>query len=154
VKILILFRYKRKKNKAVKKIYIIISVVLALLVAVYLYVNHKPHRDVASEEAVKIKSSELFKAYETNEKKADELYLNKVLEVSGEIGEILEDTKGAGLLILKGENDFFGVKCALKPDQKNKLQKLEEGNVVKIKGLCTGGGGGMDVELVKCTIAD
>ena len=154
MKILILLRYKRKKNKGVKKIYIIISVGLILAVALYLYINHKPHRDVAAEEAVKIKSSELFKAYETNEKKADELYLNKVLEVSGEVGEILEDTKGAGVIILKGENDFFGVKCALQADQKNKLKKVEEGSVVKVKGLCTGGGGGLDVELVKCTVIE
>jgi hypothetical protein len=55
---------------------------------VYAYLYHG-HRDFAAEEAIKVESSEFILAeFQKDEKKANALYLNKVLEIKGKISQL------------------------------------------------------------------
>lgn len=75
-----------------KKWLIVILIVVIGGVAGYLYVFHKPHRDVQSEEAsVALNAKELLDAYTANTSEANTLYLDKVASIKGIITEVDEN---------------------------------------------------------------
>lgn len=72
-----------------KKLIWILVILMIGAVAAYFYVFHKPHRDVAGEEAAYvITDDELVQQYLDDEKAANSLYLDQVVAVKGEITEV------------------------------------------------------------------
>lgn len=134
-----------------KKVLLIVCLLaVAAALGFYVYLN-KPHRQVQDENAVySLTASELYNAFEENEKRAEKKYLNKTIEVTGQVGEVLTDRQGKNVLILKNEDDLFGVKCSISAEDSSKAETVSEGDVVTLKCICTGGGGGFDVEMVRC----
>ena len=70
--------------------------VVALIGGVVAYkMYNKPHRDIDAEQAVATMSAgELFNLYESHEDSANTLYLDKVVEVTGTISELSENSAG------------------------------------------------------------
>jgi hypothetical protein len=97
-------------------------------------VYNKPHRDPSSESSLKISATELFKNFENNEAKANQLYLDKVLEVSGKISEITTNQEMKPVVALETENLLFGVRCTMESTELN----VKAGDQVSIKGICRG----------------
>jgi tRNA_anti-like len=117
------------------KKYIVIIGVLILVVAWVAYsMYNKPHRDPTSESSVEITATELFRKYEENETEANALYLDKVLAVSGKVAEVTTNQEMMPVVILETENPMFGVSCTME----NGKTTLQIGDVVTIKGICTG----------------
>ena len=117
------------------------------LIGYYLY--NKP---VDSLENVKptatLSADSIFQLFEQNEMRSNELYLNKVISVSGKIQNVLADTSGVAIT-LQTSSGLFGVTC--KMDETNlDVSHYSEGQTVKIKGLCTGYL--MDVILIRCVV--
>lgn len=134
---------------------IIISLLLIFLGGgIFIYYNYnKPHRTVSNEAAVfTLSSGELFKSFDENEAEANKKYLNKAIEVSGQVGEVTKDQKGLPLIILKGQQDDFGVSCTFRDDHIEEAAQIKKGSMVKVKGICNGGGGLMDVGMTACEI--
>ena len=104
----------------------------------------KPHRNVEQVKAVEVSALELVTAYENNEAKANAQYLDKVLEVKGEIIEISKNQKDEPVITLKG-TDMSGIICTLEGATTSEI-KLN--SPVVIKGICTGFL--TDVVLVRC----
>ena len=136
----------------------IFSVVLALVlgsIALVYYVFNKPHRDVDSEKpSIRLSSADLFTNYSEKEKVSDSLYLNKVIEVNGKIGDITQDQKGEHVLVLEGDG-MFGVVCSmneLDAENKKKVSTLKVGDKVTLKGICNGFDS--DVKLNKCVVLE
>ena len=71
--------------------------------------------------------------------------LNKVIEVTGMVQDILEDTSGV-TVTLQTASGIFGVKCQM--DKNENTSGVGKGKQVKLKGICTGYL--MDVVLVRC----
>lgn len=118
----------------------------------YKYIYNKPHRDVAAEAPVLVvKAAELYAAYTMDEKGADSMYLNKVLQVEGTIGNININDKSTGIVVLEGSG-AFGISCTMAEGEKQKLGSYTAGSQIKLKGLCNGLL--MDVILVKCTLVE
>jgi hypothetical protein len=134
--------------------YTLILVFILIIAGVAFYVYYKPHRNVESESPnIVVGSTELFHKYMDNEKLADSLYLNKIIEVTGEVGEIIKDQKGERVMILKEEEDIFGVVCTIDEsdfDNKTKAASIKVGDIVKVKGICSGFDS--DVKLNKCVV--
>ena len=137
-----------------KTILMMIIGVLFLGAGIVYYLYNKPHRNVESEEAdILISSVQLFQNYSENEKKADSLYLNRVVRVNGLIRGIEQDQKGERVLILEAEDDIFGVVCSIDEtnvENRKKSQALKAGDSVMLKGICTGFA--EDVKLNKCVL--
>jgi len=118
-----------------KKKYLLL--VLAIIVGGSWFVfslYNKPHRDPATESSIKVSAIELFNNYEKDEAAANGQYLDKVIEVSGEISEITTNQESFPVITLETGNPMFGIRCTMKsqtPDAKN-------GDSVVIKGICTG----------------
>lgn len=106
----------------------------------------KPHRNVAETKALAVTATQLAAAYENNEPEANSDYLDKVLEVTGEINEISKNQKGETVITLKG-TDMGGVICTLEGAMP---AILKTGVTVVVRGICTGYL--TDVVLVRCIV--
>lgn len=93
---------------------------------------------------------EFFQVFEKDELFVNEIYLDKVVEVKGEVQQVLINEEGGISLILNSGNDMFGVICQF--DELMEYQKMmfEFGEEVMVKGICIGML--MDVVLVCCVV--
>ena len=137
------------KNKRKKIItWVLLSVLLILgtggVVGYKMYT--KPHRNVTNAKSVNITAINLVTSYENNEANANTLYLDKVLEVKGEVNDVSKNQKGETVITLKG-TDMSGVICTL---EGMVTSPIKPNSSVVIKGICTGFL--TDVVLVRCVL--
>ena len=130
-------------------IWTIVILVLMGAVVATLYYN-KPHRSSSNETAVfTLSATQLIEAFVKDEEAANTQYLDKVLEAHGPIKEWTHDD--AGVILPLGEaSEFSSVSCKLEPGQEGLLNKMNVGDRVYVKGICTGVL--LDVVLSKCII--
>jgi hypothetical protein len=102
--------------------------------AIWWYFWEKPRRDVKNEAAVEIAAADLFKAFSENEQKANGLYLDKVIEVTGKVTEVKNNQSGQQVVVLETTDPIFGVSCTLKTVDPS----LQAGAPVTLKGFCSG----------------
>lgn len=128
---------------------LIIVVLLGIVGAVVAYFQYnKQHRDAVSEEAAHtLSAAELFNEFESNEQAAMTQYGNKLVEVSGTIREVVDNSGVNTMLILETDHPIFGVKCMF---EKTVKQEINSGQPVIVRGFCSGING--DVELTRCAI--
>lgn len=125
--------------------------IAALLLAVVgggvgYYMWNKPHQDIASATSdVTISANELLTAFQTGEEAANAKYLDKIVEVSGEVREVGQ-TEGKTVVRLNAGDSMDGVTCEL--DSNPKRTDFKPGDQVTFK--CTCSGFLMDVVLVRC----
>lgn len=124
-------------KKMTKLIYALAVVALSALGGYY-YVfvyskNH--HRDLQSEKWVSIQADSLSAKYQADENKANTLYLNKVLRITGTIITISKDQVGKITLMI-GKADYFSNVSVTLSQTSPITQK--PGDTITIKGLCTG----------------
>lgn len=121
-----------RKTWKIVGILFLIGLLIGVFVAYKMYT--KPHRDVEAAEAINVEAKKLVSDYESNEKGADSIYLNKVLLVSGTIAEVSKNQEGKDVVSLTG-SDMGNVMCTL---ENNPAQIPLKDQVVKVKGICTG----------------
>jgi len=110
------------------------SLIIVLGVWYYVFVYSKNHhRDVMDEKAIQVTSVQIVKAFQANENTANNLYLNKALEITGQVAEVKKDQAGNTTVTLRSDDPFVFVLCTLK-----KQIVVNSGQTVKIKGICTG----------------
>lgn len=99
-----------------------------------------------------ITAPELLAQYTADEAKANEQYLNKVIEVKGSIAEAPKaDEKGIISIMLQGD-DTGGVNCELSETaSKAPINTYQVGQEITIKGKCSGSNG-IDVVLSQCAV--
>jgi hypothetical protein len=119
-----------------KKI-IFLTIILAAFVTFYGYYEYnRPFKNLTKAKAdLTIGANELLVAYESNESKANTIYLDKVIEVHGKISKI-ESTEGKAQITLETQNPMSGIICEM--TQNSQLGDMHIGNIVTIKGMCTG----------------
>lgn len=132
-----------------KRLGILILLILAGIAAAGIYFFNKPLTDLISEDAdVRISAEKLFEEFNTDEETANSKYLDKIVEVEGEVREVI-NANGETMLVLKSKDDLFGVSCKLSSHEKNTPVKNQK---VKIKGICAGLLS--DVILTRCHIVN
>ena len=104
-------------------VFLLLIVFVAITVILYVY---KPHRNIANEDAnIKINATELFNEFSRNEKVANTKYLDKVIEISGQVTTV--DNKNNTLTL----DNHVNVNFLTNP-------QIELGQKIKIKGRCVG----------------
>ncbi|MEO8535499.1 MAG: hypothetical protein ABI441_17210 [Flavobacterium sp.] len=110
-----------------KKILLIISLLLAILFSVYLYL-YKEHRDIKSESPdFVVTISGLEKEFTSNDSLSSVKYQDKTIELTAQVTDI--DTIGNGIVL--GEKVFATFK-------KNVPAEIKSGKILKIKGRFLG----------------
>ncbi|MDY2883583.1 MAG: hypothetical protein SOT71_13110 [Romboutsia timonensis] len=91
------------------------------------------------EETIEINASDLYKAYDSNEVKADKNYKDKGLEITGKVSDIGVTLGQTYVCLSTGEYSAFSVQCFFDDDSEiDKVSELDKGDTVTIYGTCTG----------------
>ena len=129
-------------------VFVATLVVLTSVIVALNYIN-RGHKDLRNTIAqVEVSSSEIVRKYIENEVEANNLYLNKVIDVEGLVLEV-EKSNDVLNIRLFSEDDMYGIVCEL--SENDKIENLPNpGAKVVVRGLCTGIL--MDVVLVQAVI--
>jgi len=95
----------------------------------------------------KVDAAQLYQEFMQDETGANEKYLNKITEVSGEVKAVQEGQFGQ-VVLLKTNDPDHSVRCRLDAKPGESDSGLEIGQNVKFKCLCSGYV--QDVEMVQC----
>ena len=91
-----------------------------------------------------------FNIYEVTEKESDSLYIDRIIQVTGPVAEILQEEGQKYTVILRDDMAFSGINCSMDEEFKSEIARLKSGDTVTIKGVCAGML--MDVILTRCII--
>ena len=125
--------------------YLIAFTILSIAAAyIWLFIWNPAPPSIEETKAISIDAVTLFNAFSQNEKKANADYLDKVLQVRGEVSNITTNADGITVILLKTDDMMFGINCTM--EEKN--SSIKTGDQVRLKGLCTGYL--TDVVLIRC----
>lgn len=140
-----------KKNRIYIFIAILIGIGLAIAAGVGFYLYNKAPESLKNKASdFTITALDLYTQYETNETNADQQYLDKVLEVSGNVAEILENTDSQLTLLLGEADQLSGVSCTIDKLNSPFADEIQVNDYIILRGRCTGKL--MDVVLIDCII--
>jgi len=95
-----------------------------------------------------ITASDLQKAFESDEKEASTMYINRILEVTGTIASVQTSGNNTITISLITESDFFSVLCTFPAI--TDTTKFTIGDEITLRGECSGFL--MDVLLNNCAV--
>jgi hypothetical protein len=144
-------------NKILRIILILVVVGLISGLGVYMYVFHKPHRNIEKENPTyTVSAADLLTQFSLMEDSSNNKYGNKVLLVSGKIVDI---TKKEDLIItFVLENSSSGISCnfdsAYSTEKSDVLNKFKIDESIHLKGKCDGYDVITGVVLTDCVLID
>ncbi len=125
----------------------IVLLILFAIIVIFLKIN-KTHVNVASEKTdIQISAEKLYADFNNDENKANLLYLDKVIEVTGVIASVTKQS--SQYIILLNKTSSGGINC-LMMDDSNEIALLKPTGDITIKGKCAGFL--MDVNLIDCVL--
>ncbi len=95
-------------------------------------------------------ANELYYYYQANEIESDSLFIDKIIQVTGHLAEVIEEEDGKYTIILRDDMAFSGINCSMDVDFKDNIKELKTGDTVTVKGICAGML--LDVILTRCVI--
>ena len=117
---------KRKKTKFG-------NVIMLLLILVILFYV------VLQQKSVKITADKLVASYSLNQKNADKKFLNKDLELTGEVKSYYEFENENSIIELQTENNETRLYCIIiNKEIEEKAQSLTTGTSITVYGKCLG----------------
>lgn len=122
-----------------------LAIVSGNLTAIYIW-NKAPDK-IEDVKGISITADDLTREYTADETAADAKYLNKAIEVSGTVVEVINNQDGGTMVILKSIDPTTAVQCALR----DRNAKVAVEQHVVIKGFCSGNGI-TGVSLTDCVI--
>ncbi len=93
-----------------------------------------------------------YTLYEGSEAKSDSLFIDKVIQVTGSVAEVIKENDGKVSVILRDDFSFAGVNCSMDERFLNENIDFKKGDIVTLKGVCAGML--MDVVLMRCVISE
>ena len=112
-------------------------VLIGVIVGVYFYtLGQKDLTNVKPEYT--LPARELYADFEADENAANTKYLDKVLEVSGNVSHVEMNTDSTMNVMLMGKADLGGVQCAFINVVDPSVMKINSGDSVVIRGICSG----------------
>ncbi len=128
---------------------VFILIIIAGAIAYHEY-NRKPAdlSDVKSQS--NISADSLVMVFETDEQKANSLYLGKPIDITGLIAEINNQQDTLVNVTLGKKNDMHKVSCLINVNHINEIKSYKVGDKIMLRGICNGYL--MDVELNRCVV--
>ena len=144
-------------NKIVKVLLILLVIGLVCGFGVYMYVFHKPHRNIANEKpAFSLTASELLTQFSEKEDSCNKTYGDKTIQVTGKIVDMTKKDNIVLTVVL--DNSTTGVSCsfdsAYSAEHAPVIGKFEVGSEVVLKGKCDGYDAIMGVVLTRCALVE
>jgi len=140
-------------NKGLKIFLIILLAGLVASISVVYYAFNKPHRNIYSESpAYSIEAKALYAGFNKNEKLANQKYVDKVIQISGNITELFIDDNQVSIVL----NDVISCELDSSIFEKNEsaINSFKKGGQITLKGKCDGYDRIMGVVLTRCFIIE
>lgn len=100
-------------------------------------VNPDTETTVTAESSSSLQAKDFLSAYSTNQKEADDKYMNETVSVSGKVANAVATGTGFNIEI-EGENSLETVSCAFDSKTLDADALPEEGSSITVKGKVTG----------------
>lgn len=144
----------RKKIKVILLALILVGAVVA--VYVYKEINRKPV-DTASAKPDFVNTALFYlEEFQQSDSVAGKKYNDKLLQVEGMVKEVSKNDRGFYTISLGDSSSMSSVRCSIDSVYSNNASVLTRGNVVTVKGVCSGYNAdellGSDLILVRCFI--
>lgn len=140
-------------------IFILIAVVLA---AFYTYKEYnRTNSDLSNLKAdVKISAADLINEYETGDSAANKKYLDKIVEITGNVKKLEKDEAGDYTIVIGDTLSMSSVRCLPDSNHRSDASILKQNSTITLRGVCTGfkknellgENLGSDVELTRCVV--
>lgn len=132
-----------------KKILIALLVVIAASAGVGYYLWNKPHVNLTNAKSdVVVDAKTLLEEYQRDEAASNEKYFDKVIAVSGNVSEVMNDEGTVKIGLETGDPNGFMVRCELSATAPHARTGFTIGEPVQFKGTCSGLN--FDVQLDNC----
>ena len=132
----------RKKTK--RNIFLILIATIIAIATVGYSIWNKPHLNVKNSTAIKTTAIALYSSVSKNDTISKSIYLNQVLEVSGEVTQVSMNQQHQQIILLKTNVSGGSVNCTME----EKINNIKAGDSIMLKGICGGYiGGDMDMGL-------
>lgn len=140
------------RKKSVRLVLLIAIILLGAGICGGLYLYSKKHKDLSSVKAdYVLKAHDLINAFTVDENAASEKYINKVIEVTGQVTWVEFGSADSTLsLTLTGYGDNSGVICTFNGITDNSQVSFRDGETLTVRGECSGML--MDVLLNNCVV--
>ncbi len=122
------------------------------MAAAYVYreYNRGPADLSSMRPTARVLADSLVALFETDEPKANALYLGKPIEVSGIIAEITNQQDTVVNVILGSNESLHRVSCLISANHIREVKPFKSGENITLRGICNGYL--MDVELNRCVV--
>jgi hypothetical protein len=137
--------------------FVLIAVVLG---AFYIYKEYtRTYKDLSKlKPDIKITAIDFIKEYEAGDSIANKKYLDKIVEVTGNVKKTEKDDKADYTIVLGDSSSLSSVRCLTDSNHRLDAALLTENTSVTIRGVCTGfkknellgENLGSDIELTRC----
>ena len=132
---------ERKTKRNIFSIFIAM-IVIAAVIAFMMW--NEPHRDIKDSTALKTTAVVLYSNLTKDSARMKSKLVNQVVEVSGEVKNVLKNQKGDQIILLKTNTSGGSINCTME----EKISNVKPGDTISIKGLCSGYiGGDPDIDL-------
>jgi hypothetical protein len=132
---------ERKTKRNIFSIFIAM-IVIAAVIGFMMW--NEPHRDIKDSTALKTTAVVLYSNLTKDSARMKSKLVNQVVEVSGEIKNVLKNQKGDQIILLKTNTSGGSINCTME----EKISNVKPGDTISIKGLCSGYiGGDPDIDL-------
>jgi len=122
-------------KKSIRVIAVLVALVMGFLVWKNFFSTGPSMKNQKTEH--KVSSVELYTAFDYDEETANAKYLNKIIEITGELIEIKNGEGDLPYLDLKTEG-FGVIRCTMGSNSLERLEGLTPGQSITIKGECIG----------------
>ena len=141
-------------NKLLKIALTVAAIGLVAAVLVWKFYINKPHQDIENATpAFSMTTEEIWKQFTADEKKSGLTYNDKVIELAGTVGRVIDNDSLVTVAFIMEADSMFGdksISCEMLKKYNDEAKALSKGSAVKIKGYCAGYIG--DLKLNKCSI--
>ena len=142
-----------------KKKIIFIAIAIAIICGgLYGYKEYtRKVKDLSKVKAhVQMSAADLINAFENDETKANEIFLDKIIAVNGNVKSVEKNDMGYYSVVLGDENNMSSIRCSMDSIHQKDVANLEAGSFITMKGACTGFNAddllGSDVILNRCVV--
>jgi hypothetical protein len=121
-------------TKKRKNIFLLSAIIfIAAITAGYLLWN-KPHKNVKDAVAVEVTATDLYNLFIADSSKSKNLYVDKIILVSGRVEKISVNQQLQDIILLKTAVTGAYINCTME----NKTTGVKDHDSISIKGICSG----------------
>ncbi len=120
-------------RKPEKYVALTFAAFIAVAVIIGYRIWNKSHADIRDADAVKTTSITLYEIL-SKSGSGSVTYLNKVVEVSGVIADVLKNEQNQQIILLKTNVSGGAVNCTMEEE----ITGIKPGDTIALKGICSG----------------